>query len=45
MRLSDAGIPAGIVSDPAVLGGVHVTRIEVEEPYVEQAQQLLADLM
>ena len=44
-RLSEAGIPAGIVSDPGVLGRVPVTRIEVEEPHVEEAQRLIADLV
>ncbi len=44
-RLTEAGIPAAVVSDPAVLGGSAVTRIEVEEPYVDEAQRLLADLI
>lgn len=44
-RLAEAGIPAAVVRDPAVFGGQAVARIEVEEPFVDPAQRIIADLL
>lgn len=44
-RLVDAGIPAAVISDPSILDGQPVTHIEVEAPYVDEAQRLIADLV
>lgn len=45
VRLEDAGIPAGVVTDPAVLGATSTTRVYVASRHVEAAQQLIADLV
>jgi hypothetical protein len=44
-RLDDAGIPASVITDAAMLGGPQVTRVYVESPNVDVAQQLIADLV
>ena len=44
-RLEDAGIPASVVTDKALLGSPEVTRLYVETPNVEAAQALIADLV
>lgn len=44
-RLEEAGIPANVETDPAMLGGPVVTRVFVEAPNVEEAQRLIADLV
>ncbi len=44
-RLEEAGIPATVETDPAMLGGAVVTRVFVEAPNVEAAQRLIADLV
>ena len=43
--LDDAGVPASVVSDPATLGSVPVTRIYVASAHVEQAQGLIAEIV
>jgi hypothetical protein len=45
VRLEEAGIPATVESDPAMLGGPVVTRVFVEAPNVPAAQRLVADLV
>ncbi len=44
-QLEEAGIPATIETDPAMLGGPVVTRVFVETPNVPAAQRLIADLV
>lgn len=44
-RLEEAGIPASVVTDRAVLGSPEVTRLYVEAPNVERAQELISDLV
>lgn len=44
-RLEEAGIPATVETDPAMLGGPVVTRVFVETPNVQEAQRLIADLV
>ena len=43
--LEDAGIPAKVLTEPAMLGGKVLHRIEVERPNVETAQRLIAGLV
>ncbi len=44
-RLEEAGIPASVEQDPALLGGPAITRVLVEAPHVDEAQRLIADLV
>jgi len=43
--LEYGGIPANVLTEPAMLGGKVIHRIEVERPNVETAQRLIAHLM
>jgi len=43
--LEEAGIPANVLTEPAMLGGKVIHRIEVERPNVETAQRLIAHLI
>ena len=45
VRLEEAGIPASVVTDKALFGSPEVTRLYVESPNVEAAQQAIADLV
>jgi hypothetical protein len=44
-RLDDAGIPASVVTDVALLGGPEVTRLYVESSNASAAQALIGDLV
>lgn len=44
-RLAEAGIPGNVLSDPALIGGSTVVRIEVARSDVAAAQRLIADLV
>ncbi len=44
-RLQEAGIPASVDGDPGLLGNPAVTRLMVEAPNVQEAQQLIADIV
>jgi len=44
-RLEEAGIPASVETDPALLGGRVVMRILVEAPRTDAAQRIIADLV
>ena len=43
--LDAAGIPASVVTDPAALGSVELTRVYVARAHVERAQRMIADLV
>jgi hypothetical protein len=45
VELEEAGIPAGVVTDPSVFGSPSVTRVYVAEVHVAAAQRVVAKVM